>query len=141
MEVVPTVNTFLALSANEKSATFQPEITIRGSQKVGSNTSFSSVHDRLYSDAVEERHAKHNRIAELVKGKLNLSMPLWEQEREKHGQQKWTGHKNHSPKSHLSSTFDDLLTNGGQPTLAWVDYDDEIQPIWKSLKSAKKIGK
>ena len=139
MEIIPTVNPKLIETAKDrKSTSFQPEISYRGSQKTGSNTSHSSVHDRLYADAVEDQHSKHNLLAEMVKDKLNVTLAPWEHERDQlNKNSSWTGHKNHTQKSHFSPIFEQIIIPyGDHPTVALVEYDDQVNPIWKALRAA-----
>lgn len=77
MEIVPTVNTRLALEGpDNKNLTFKPEISALGASHVGFNTGSGTVHDRLFADAQQGQRAKHNAIAAKVAEKLNVSLKV-----------------------------------------------------------------
>ena len=96
------------------------------------------MHERLYAEAVEGQHNKHNLLAELIKKKLNVTLAPWEDERE-HLNKKtsWTAQKTHALNSHFGPVFDQLITPfGEQPTVALVEQDDNVFLVWKALRSA-----
>ena len=137
MEIVPTVNPKLSdAAASDKSLTFQPEVSQRASRRAG--TANTSVHERLYADAVHDQEVKHNTIAELIKTKLNVSLAPWEEERDHLNKSaSWTAAKSHVQKSTFGPIFDQLIIPFGEnPTVALVEHDDSVKQIWKSLRAA-----
>ena len=132
------MNPRLSESSKDKSNTFQPEISFRGSQKAGSSNSSQSVHERLYAEAVQVQQNKHNQIAEMIKSKLNVSLAPWEDEREQLNKNtSWTGQQNHKPKSQFGQILNQLIIPfGEQSSVALVEFDDSVLQVWKSLRTA-----
>lgn len=142
MRIVPTIQK----SSVTQGQTFKPEISARGASfSASKRDKDTSIHDRLYKEAVDKRHDSHNLYVANLQSKVNVSLNPWEQERKKPnpgtgeggGPMSWTANKTHTGKSLLGPALNDLLIfDGDHRPIAMCEYGDISRGLWEALHVA-----
>ena len=95
-----------------------------------------TVHDRLYTKAIEQKVTAHNKQAEVLQNKLKLSFRPWESTPMSKEQQQysWTQNKTHHAK--IQKGGEDLIDDVNKP-VAVLEFDDSYGSLWKELRTAQ----
>lgn len=139
--------TVVVSSASRRSANnsaeetmWHPEISTRA--KNYQNSVGGSVHERLYTKAMQQMTDQHNQQIEYVQSKVALPMKPWEVPRSKEaGAASWAQNKTHIPKAGIPG--EDLLvspdTDPDFTPVFVVECSDSLSSMWKALRTATQL--